>query len=439
MKIDTMLLGLEDAGDNARRLEEIGLDGAFTFEGPQDVFFPLALAASATTSLDLMTNVAIAFPRNPIQLAHQANDLQVLSHGQFSLGLGAQVRAQVERRYGVPFDRPLARMRELIGALRAIFDCWEQGSRLDFRGEFYQHTLMSPMFNPGPNPYGKPPILLGALGPQMTRLAAEVADGLLVMPFNSKRHFHERTLPAISEGLARANRVSDGFSVIGEVIVCCGRDAAELAAADEATRWLLSFYASTPSYRPVLEVEGWGDLQPELNAMAKQGRWDELPSRIDDQMLSTLAVRGTPKEVAAAIVDRFGGHVDRVGFYTPYAVNPDVLGELVDALHGLYPAAAVGARAVEARAVEVPGPATSGHVDPTIRIVPITGGSIRLGQLLKLADFADTGGDAKALLEAGAVRVNGEVEVRRGRQLCDGDLIASGGNTVKVIAEREAD
>jgi probable F420-dependent oxidoreductase len=332
MKIHTMLPGLEDAGEHARRLEGLGVDGVFTFEGPRDVFTPLVLAAANTTTVELMTNVAIAFPRNPVQLAHQANDLQSLSHGRFTLGLGAQVRTQIEKRYGASFDRPIARMGELIGALRAIFAAWEGTGQLRFQGEFYRHTLMTPMFNPGPNPYGPPPIFLGALGPQMTRLAAETADGLLVMPFNTRRHFQERTLPMVDEGLARAGRGAAEFSLFGEVIVCCGRTEEELAAADEATRWLLSFYASTPSYRPVLDIEGWGDLQTELHALSKQGRWDEMPGRIEPTMLASLAARGTPEEVAADIQERFGRRVDQICVYTPYAIEESCFGELVDAL-----------------------------------------------------------------------------------------------------------
>ena len=332
MRFDTQLAGLEDAPAHARRLEAIGVDGAFTFEGPHDVFTPLILAAGASSTLELATNVAIAFPRNPVQLAHQSWDLQLLSKGRFTLGLGSQIRAQVEKRYGAGFDRPIARMRELVAALRAIFATWETGDRLDFRGEFTSHTLMPPMFNPGPHPYGLPAIALGGLGPQMVSLAAEVADGLLVMPFNSAAHFRRRTLPAVAEGLARAGRSREELTVSGEVIVCCGRDEAELETARLAGRWLLSFYASTPAYRPVLEVEGWEDLQPELNALSKSGRWDEMPDRIDDTMLSTLAAVGSPVEVADDIVARFGGLADRVGFYTPYLVADETLGELVDAL-----------------------------------------------------------------------------------------------------------
>jgi probable F420-dependent oxidoreductase len=335
MKVDTMLSGLGEAGEQARFLEGLGVDGVFTFEGPHDVFTPLVLAAVSTRSLELATNVAIAFPRNPVQLAHQAYDLQLLSEGRFTLGLGSQIRAQVEKRYGASFDRPIARMRELVGALRAIFASWETGDRLDFRGEFTSHTLMPPMFNPGPLPFGMPAVAIGGLGPQMVRLAAEVADGLLVMPFNTGRHFRERTLPAVDEGLARGGRERSALTVTGEVIVCCGRDEEELESARRAGRWLLSFYASTPSYRPVLEVEGWEDLQPELNRLSKAGRWEEMPGMIDDTMLEALAAVGSPKEVAAEVAGRFGDRVDRVAVYTPSAVDGDTLGELVAALDGV--------------------------------------------------------------------------------------------------------
>ncbi len=332
MKFDTHLAAMEDAPDHARRLEELGVDGAFTFEGPHDVFTPLVLAAGATTRIELATNVAIAFPRNPVQLAHQAYDLQLLTRGRFSLGLGSQIRTQVEKRYGASFERPIARMRELVGALRAIFATWETGDRLDFRGEFYSHTLMPPTFNPGPLSFGMPPIAIGGLGPQMVRLAAEVADGLLVMPFNTAGHFRERTVPAIGEGLARSGRKRSELTVTGEVIVCCGRTGEEMEAARAAGRRLVSFYASTPAYRPVLEVEGWEAVQPELNALSKTGRWDEMPALIDDTMLAALTAVGSPDQVAADVVARFDGQVDRVAFYTPYLMADETLGEMVEAL-----------------------------------------------------------------------------------------------------------
>ncbi|MGW9264992.1 TIGR03617 family F420-dependent LLM class oxidoreductase [Gordonia terrae] len=330
MKIMTALFNPTDAVERAQLLQEAGASGVFTFEGPHDVFSPLVLA-STVTGLDIMSNVAIAFPRNPIQLAHQANDLQLLSEGRFILGLGTQVRAQIEKRYGVEFDRPVERMKEMVGALRAIFATWNSGERLDFRGEYYRHTLMTPTFVPGPNPYGPPPIYLGALGPRLTRATAEVADGLLVMPFGTKRFLHETTLPAVRDGLAAAGRSEDEFEVVPEIIVSVGSGLDDDHA---STRMLLAFYGSTPAYRPVLEAHGWGDLQPELNTMSKQGRWQEMAGLIDDEMLHTIAACGTPKEVAAHIRDRVDGVSDRICLYQPGPIAVDALAEIVDALGG---------------------------------------------------------------------------------------------------------
>ncbi|MGV0771415.1 TIGR03617 family F420-dependent LLM class oxidoreductase [Mycobacterium syngnathidarum] len=328
MKIMTALFGPTDAVDRAALLKEAGASGVFTFEGPFDVFTPLVLASSIN-GLDIMSNVAIAFPRNPIQLAHQANDLQLLSEGRFILGLGTQVRAQIEKRYGVEFDRPVARMKEMVGALRAIFASWNEDERLDFRGEYYRHTLMTPTFKPGPNPFGPPPIYLGALGPRLTRATAEVADGLLVMPFGSKRFLHETTMPAVREGLAAAGRSEDGFEVVPEIIVSVGTGRED----DHfSTRMLLAFYGSTPAYRPVLEAHGWGDLQPELNVMSKQGRWQEMAGLIDDEMLHTIAACGTPGEIAAHIRDRVEGVSDRICLYQPGPIAVEALAEIVDAL-----------------------------------------------------------------------------------------------------------
>ncbi|MGC4961341.1 TIGR03617 family F420-dependent LLM class oxidoreductase [Gordonia sp. DT218] len=324
MKITTALFNPAGAVERATALKEAGASGVFTFEGPHDVFTPL-VSASAVKGLDVMTNVAIALPRNPIQLAHQANDLQLLSEGRFILGLGTQVRAQIEKRYGAEFDHPVARMKEMVGALRAIFATWNDGERLDFRGEYYRHTLMTPTFVPGPNPYGPPPIYLGALGPRMTRATAEVADGLLVMPFGTKRFLHEATMPGVRAGLAAAGRSEDDFEVVPEIIVSVGDDHA-------STRMLLAFYGSTPAYRPVLDAHGWGDLQPELNAMSKQGRWQEMATLIDDEILHTIAACGTPAEVAAHIRDRVDGVSDRICLYQPGPIAVDALAEIVDAL-----------------------------------------------------------------------------------------------------------
>lgn len=303
----------------------------FSFEGAHDVFAPLTLAAGVG-GLDLMTNVAIAFPRNPIHLAHQANDHQLLSGGRFILGLGTQIRTQIEKRFGADFDHPVERMVELVGALRAIFAAWNSGERLNFRGEHYRHTLMTPVFDPGPNPYGPPPIYVGALGPRLTRAVAEHADGLLVMPFSTKRFLHETTLPAVHAGLRDSGRCDEQFTVVPEIIVATGTDAAEQAAAEAATRALLGFYASTPAYRPVLAAHGWADLQPELNALSKQGRWAELDALIDDEMLHTIAVCGTPAQVADRIRDRIDGVADTVCIYQAAPIAPALIGEIVAGL-----------------------------------------------------------------------------------------------------------
>jgi probable F420-dependent oxidoreductase len=333
VKIDVQLNGRpEDAAGRARELVALGADGLFTFEGAHDVFVPL-VAASTVTSADLMTNVAIALPRSPLHLAHTAYDLQTLSRGRFRLGLGSQIRPHIEKRYGTQWSKPAARMRETVLAIKAIFAAWEGQTPLRFEGEFSTHTLMPPTFNPGPNPYGPPEICLGALGPLMTRAAAEVADGLLVMPFNSPRHFRERTMPAVEEGLERGGRSRSDLAIYPQVIVGVGRTPEELDAAARGVRGLLGFYGSTPAYRPVLEVEGWADVQPELNALSKRGEFAAMTELIDVDMMNTLAVHGTPEQCAAQIVARFGDHADRVCCYFPgYPVSDLHVAEMISAV-----------------------------------------------------------------------------------------------------------
>jgi probable F420-dependent oxidoreductase len=320
------------ASARALELTGAGVAGLFTFEGPHDVFLPLA-AAAGVVETDLMTNVAIAMPRSPMHLANTAYDLQLMSKGRFRLGLGSQIKPHIEKRYGATWSPPAARMREIVLAVKAILGSWQDGTPLRFEGEFTRHTLMPPTFVPGPNPYGVPPVLLGALGPVMTRTAAEVADGLLVMPFHSHRHFRERTLPALDEGLDRAGRTREGFAILPQAIVAMGRTDAELAAASAGVRGLLAFYGSTPAYVPVLEVEGWADVQPELNRLSKQGDFAAMFELVSDEMLETLAVRGTPEECAAEIRRRFGDVAERVCAYFPgYDVPLDQLGDLATAL-----------------------------------------------------------------------------------------------------------
>src|ERR1700685_4637834 len=286
LKVDVMLSNsVVGAARRAQELERTGVDGVFSFENAHDLFFPL-VAAAPVCSLDLMTNVAIAFPRSPMHLANSAYGLHLLSEGRFRLGLGSQIKAHVERRFGAHWYKPVPQMREWVLATKAILDSWQDGTRVDFRGEHTTHTLMTPAFDPGPNPFGIPKVLVGALGPKMNEMAAEVADRILMMPFNTERHLHERTLPAIDRGLAIAGRTRSDLELTAEVIVGCGRTDQELDQA-RAVRFLIAFYGSTPAYAPVLEVQGWGDLQPELNALSKRGEWDTMTSLVTDEMVST--------------------------------------------------------------------------------------------------------------------------------------------------------
>ncbi|MQW78140.1 TIGR03617 family F420-dependent LLM class oxidoreductase [Nocardioides sp. dk4132] len=320
----------------ARELAGCEVAGLFTFEGPHDVFLPLGVAAATEGvggEVDLMTNVAIAMPRSPMHLAHAAWDLQLMSQGRFRLGLGSQIRPHIEKRYGATWSPPAARMREIVGAVKAILTSWQDGTPLDFRGEHTRHTLMPPTFVPGSLPWGPPPVLLGALGPLMTRTAAEVADGLLVMPFHSHRHIRERTLPAVAEGLALAGRDPAGFEIHPQAILAMGRTPAELAAATDGVRALLAFYGSTPAYRSVLDIEGWGEMQPELNELSKRGDVAAMMALVSDEMVARLGVRGTPEECATELRRRFGDVADRVcGYFPGYDAPLEQVRELTQAL-----------------------------------------------------------------------------------------------------------
>ncbi len=329
MLLDTQLWGLADAADNAAALAGTGIDGLFTFEGPHDPFVPLVVAGASVPDVDLYTNVAIALPRNPLNVAHQAWDLAALTSGRFRLGLGTQVKGQIERRYGASFSPPVERITDFIDALHAIFACWQEGRPLAVDGPYYRHTLMPPLFNPGPLDGDPPPVWLGALGPRMVRAAASVADGLCVMPFTTAKFLDEMTLPQFAAGLDAAERTRDEVDLVCEVIVGVGRNDAEMDEARAGVRMLVAFYGSTPAYRRVLDLHGWGDRQDELNALTRSGRWDEMGRHVDDEMVETFAVVGSPAEVARGIVERFGGVADRVAFYFPYAVTNDVIAELV--------------------------------------------------------------------------------------------------------------
>ena len=336
MKIDGSLLvdNPADAGPAARKLEEAGFDGAFSFEGRHDPFLPLTVAAQQTEHLELLPAVAIAFARNPMTLASLGYDMQLLSQGRFILGLGTQIRPHIERRFSMEWSRPAARMREFVLAIRAIWDCWEKGSHLDFRGEFYSHTLMTPVFNPGPNPHGLPRIFLAGVGPKMTEVVGEVADGLFVHPFHTPEFIQQCTLPALEKGLATSGRTRSDFAISCQVIIAAGDSAEELENAKNGARAQISFYASTPAYRPVLDSIGRGELQPELKRLSKEGKWLEMAGRIDADLLDQIAVIGRPDEIAGKLRDRCGEFADRVSPIAPFSPDADWLSNVVRELKG---------------------------------------------------------------------------------------------------------
>lgn len=313
----------------ARHAEEIGYDGFWVPETGHDPFLPLALAAEHTDRMKLGTGIAVAFARNPMNLAMLANDLQTMSEGRFLLGLGSQIKPHIEKRFSMPWSHPAPRMRELILAMRAIWASWADGSRLAFRGEFYRHTLMTPMFDPGPNPYGNPKIFLAGVGEKMTEVAGEVADGLLAHGFTTERYLREVSIPAFERGLARAGKTRDQAQISYPGMVVTGTNEDEFIAATKAVKSQLAFYGSTPAYRPVLELHGWGDLQTELNTLSKRGKWDAMAELIDNDILNTFAVVGELDEIPAKVLGRFGDLVDRFNFYAPYHLGPERQAELL--------------------------------------------------------------------------------------------------------------
>ena len=320
MKVDTGIMAgaLEDIAIRARELEDIGYDGLITAETGSDPFLPLVIAAEHTERIELGTGIAVAFARTPMLTAYTANDLQRHSKGRFFLGLGSQIKPHIERRFSMPWSHPAARMREYILAMRAIWASWNDGTKLDFRGDFYTHTLMTPFFNPGPNKYGPPKVFLAAVGALMTEVGGEVADGVIIHGFTTERYVREVTLPAIERGLAKAGRSRSDFEISGPLFVVSGNNEEEMATAKKGVQQQIAFYGSTPAYRPVLELHGWGDLQPELNNLSKQGEWVKMGELIDDDVLNAFAVVAEPDQIGAELKKRYAGVVDRCSFYAPY-------------------------------------------------------------------------------------------------------------------------
>ena len=313
---------LREAADGLAAAEAAGFDGGWVAETQLDALTALAVAAGSTDRIELGTGIVVAFARNPMTVAVQANDVHRLCGGRLMLGLGSQIKPHITKRFSMPWSQPAARMREFILALRAIWASWATGEPLRFRGEFYTHTLMTPFFDPGPNPFGNPKVFLAGVGELMTEVAGEVADGFLCHGFSTERYLREVTLPALERGRAKVGKTLAGFEISGPAFVATGGDERELAEAVAAVKRQIGFYGSTPAYRKVLELHGWGELQGELNALSKRDGWDRMPDLVDDEVLHTFAVVGTPEQVAAELTRRYGDVVQRMTLPTQGLVAP---------------------------------------------------------------------------------------------------------------------
>jgi probable F420-dependent oxidoreductase len=322
---------LRGMADRVKHLEATGYDGAFTAEVFSDPFFPLLLAAEHSERIELLTGIAVAFARSPMNLASISHDLNAYSRGRFILGIGSQIRPHITKRFSMPWSKPASRMREYILAMRAIWDCWYKGEPLRFEGEFYTHTLMTPMFTPPEIQYGPPRVMLAAVGPRMTEVAGETADGVIAHAFTTERYMREVTVPAIERGLEKSGRSRDDFQVACPMFVVTGVDEESMLASRTANCKQIAFYGSTPAYRPVLEMHGWGGLQEELNILSKRGQWDEMGERITDDVLDEFAIVAKPEDVAERIRARCGDILDRI-VCTVELPDPDRQRELLSSL-----------------------------------------------------------------------------------------------------------
>jgi probable F420-dependent oxidoreductase len=323
MKVDVNLdvSSLTAIDSSAAELDQAGYDGLWASESAHDPFLPIGVAALGSRRAQLGTSIAVAFARTPMTVAYTAHDLQAYSGGRFLLGLGSQVKPHIERRFSMPWSHPVARMREFVSALHAIWDSWETGSPLSFRGEFYRHTLMTPFFTPPQHEFGRPKVILAAVGGAMTRVCGEVADGVLLHGFTTERYIREVTIPAVEAGLAESGRGRAQFQVAHLPLVATGQTEEQAKTAQQAVRQQVAFYGSTPSYKGVLELHGWGELAGELNLLSRSRRedkWDAMTGLVDDEVLNAFAVVAEPGQVAAELTRRFGDLVDRVKFYAPY-------------------------------------------------------------------------------------------------------------------------
>ena len=308
---------LESIPDYARKVEALGYDCLWSAETQHDPFLPLAVAATVTSKIKLGTSIAVAFPRSPMILAQISWDLAKASGGRFILGLGSQVKGHNERRFSVKFESPAPKMREVVLAMRAIWDCWQNGTTLAFKGQFFRFDLMTPFFNPGPIEHPRISVYIAGVNPTMCRVAGEVCDGLHVHPFNSPKYLRELVRPAVEEGMAKAGRARADFTYATSSFVIVGDTEQEIARHTQAVKQQIAFYASTRTYEPVLAAHGWQDLVPHLHRKSVEGDWKGMADLITDEMLETYAVVGSYATIAARLKERYAGLLDRTAFYQP--------------------------------------------------------------------------------------------------------------------------
>jgi probable F420-dependent oxidoreductase len=317
MKVDYYFAPEEmpDTTDRARWAAEIGYDGMFTSETKHDPFLPVMAANRGAPGLDVGTAIAVAFGRSPMTVAYTAWDLAALTKGKFLLGLGTQIRPHITRRFSMPWSSPGPRLREYIEALRAIWRAWQEQSKLSFKGDFYDFTLMTPFFDPGPIDHPDVPIYIAGVGQYLSQVAGEVTDGFHAHPFHTRRYLEEVVKPNIAKGAAARGRDEADVEMVVTSFLVTGRDEEEIANCEIATKLQIAFYASTPTYRGVLELHGWEDIGPELTTMSKQGNWLGMGALISDEMVDELAVRAPLDELGTVVRDKYAGVADRLGFY----------------------------------------------------------------------------------------------------------------------------
>ena len=324
MKLDIGLLthDLKGIGEYARKAESLGFDCLWSSETQHDPFLPLAVAAANTAKIKLGTYIAVAFPRSPMITAYIAWDLQAASDGRFILGLGTQVKGHNERRFSVKWESPGPKLREIILALRAIWDCWQNKTKLDFHGQFYAFTLMNPLFQPDPIAHPRIPIFIAGVNPYMCRLVGKLCEGLHVHPFNSPKYLRDLALPALEEGLRKSGRTRSDVELFASAFAAVGDTEKERQEAERAIRQQIAFYASTRTYEPVLAAHGWQELAPKLHRKSVEGDWNGMAELISDEMLDTYAVSGTYASIARRLKERYAGLLDRVALYT--SIQPEI-------------------------------------------------------------------------------------------------------------------